>query len=352
MRKIALLPIFVVTLSFNVLAKESNTSVEITSVRENGKKFSKSLVVENIKGKAIFEGDINLGYIEDLQNLIEPMGVIISGGHYRWTEGVVPYVISGSYSSSELTSINDAMSDIESVSGVRFVQRSNQTDYIDILRDYGCYSSVGRRGGRQVISLDNGCFFRQPTHELLHALGFWHEQSREDRNNYVDVWTANIEPGKEHNFNQHISDGNDIGHYDYDSIMHYFRTSFSKNGNPTITKKNDYNYGLGGYELSAEDISTLQLMYGSYAPVTMNVIPSMCFGQNELNWSSSTIASYYRIEQYSNDVGWTLKSTTESQQKFVNVNSDTQLRVKACDSNNKCSAASNVVIARYFSACF
>jgi hypothetical protein len=72
-------------------------------------------------------------------------------------------------------------------------------------------------------------------HEIGHVVGLWHEQSREDRDTFVTIHWDKIQPGFEHNFNQHITDGDDVGAYDYGSIMHYPRDAFSVDGSDTIT---------------------------------------------------------------------------------------------------------------------
>ncbi|EDO36645.1 predicted protein, partial [Nematostella vectensis] len=64
-----------------------------------------------------------------------------------------------------------------------------------------CCSAVGRVGGRQEVFLGYGCHgFGTILHELGHVIGFWHEQMRPDRDDYVEVLHQNIVEGEKHNF--------------------------------------------------------------------------------------------------------------------------------------------------------
>jgi Astacin (Peptidase family M12A) len=70
--------------------------------------------------------------------------------------------------------VAEGLHDIEMQTCVRFVPRSTQDDYIEIIDGDGCYSYLGRIGGRQVLSLNKTDCVRSKgttTHEFIHALG-------------------------------------------------------------------------------------------------------------------------------------------------------------------------------------
>ena len=66
-------------------------------------------------------------------------------------------------------------------------------------------------------------------HELMHAIGFWHEHTRPDRGKHVKIIPENIIKGQEHNFWINNINNNLVGEYDICSVMHYSTVSKSKN---------------------------------------------------------------------------------------------------------------------------
>ena len=141
--------------------------------------------------------------------------------------------------------------------------KTSEANYVTITgRQAGCYSYVGLiYNGSQELNLQPGipgCLVNSPgiaEHEMLHALGTWHEQSRPDRledrlrlkanelsnihsfrDQYVTVNEVNVQADKLHNFDKKNPSAVLLnGAYDYSSVMHYSRCAFSKNNLETIT---------------------------------------------------------------------------------------------------------------------
>lgn len=115
-----------------------------------------------------------------------------------------------------------------------------------------------------MAALDSGCYrIGTIVHEFLHALGFFHQQSATDRDDYVTIVEENLIPELAYNFEKYNDTYiTDFGvEYDYGSVLHYPPISFSINGLPTIVPKQE-GVEIGQRRgLSPKDIYKLNLMY-------------------------------------------------------------------------------------------
>jgi len=255
-----------------------------------------------------FEGDIEL---PKFRNAIRNLNL-------RWPSGIVYYKLHSSYPSDVKAKIVDAMREMESNTKhgstycVRFVERTNQHDYVYIQPHSGCHSKIGRQGGPQELSLTSGCL-RKGTimHELNHALGFWHEQNRYDRDTYVTIHTSNINTSHTHDFSEHTTrDMNTEGSpYDYGSIMHYGAYTFAiDKSKPTISPMPGHAAGVAmGQRLamSTPDVYRIQKLYQCRVDTSHITRPSTSQSVVTCNFDSDLCAF---TQDTHDNFQWTRKS--------------------------------------------
>ncbi|XP_074473641.1 hatching enzyme 1.2-like [Sebastes fasciatus] len=190
-------------------------------------------------------------------------------GYCKWQKSFnglveVPYSLSDYFFNSEKASIEKAMETFHKKTCIRFVPHRGQSDYLRIENEMGCWSFIGRDGGKQVVSLSvYGCLNHGIIqHELLHALGFHLEHTRSDRDQYVRINWENVPAANAFNF--HKMDTNNLNTpYDYSSVMHYGRTAFSSTfGEDTITPIPDSSVPIGQRDdMSDIDILRINKLY-------------------------------------------------------------------------------------------
>lgn len=212
------------------------------AVHETRMSVFRGMVVEHqvVDGLGIWDGDMILGRIEELEPY-EPGKPVraagaISSGSYRWPGGTVPYTIDPAMGNqARVTSAINHWNTL--LAGhMRLVPRTSETYYLHfkLAASSTCSSYIGYiRMAGQPVNVGDYCSTGNVIHEIGHAIGFYHEHTRSDRDTYVRINTANIQSTATGNFTLQSGSLNPTG-YDYGSIMHYPATAFSSNGLPTI----------------------------------------------------------------------------------------------------------------------
>lgn len=210
-----------------------------------------------------YEGDIEL---QPGENPLHRNAIV--NKNRRWPNGTVPYEISTNYTANVQQIFMEAMIEIEErtkINGrncIHFKPHSGEKAFLKFVKGSGCHTPVGNSGSQTSVTLGVGCEIKGTViHELLHALGFWHEQSRSDRDQYVTIHSENIKKGHEANFNKYTTDF--LGQpYDYGSIMHYSAYAFTSNPSLKTIEPKQPGVLIGQRRsLSSTDIKEIQLLY-------------------------------------------------------------------------------------------
>ncbi len=175
----------------------------------------------------VVEGDILLKPNSSKTHSKE--AIAIAGDRYRWPDGIVPYTIDATIPNQQR--ITDALQHWTDNTRLLLVPRTGEANFVRFVRKVsGCSSFVGMIGGAQSINLGDDCSLGNTIHEIGHAVGLYHEQSRQDRDFYIQVIYANLDKREFLQYDQQLSSADDLGGYDFGSIMHYSPSGFSRNG--------------------------------------------------------------------------------------------------------------------------
>jgi hypothetical protein len=241
---------------------------------KTGMYLGEEIEYEEINGKCVFQGDIVL----DPEDVDSSRGAGRTSTRVFWPNRTVYFNIESSLTNT--TNLNTAINYYRSI-GFNFTQRGSEKNYISFFfnRDSdGFYSSsIGMSGKKQTIHLATGYSVGTAIHEIGHALGLFHEQSRTDRDNYIIIHYDNILDNKEHNFDTYTASGYDGFNYhnfDWQSIMLYpsytgFENDTSK---PAITRLDGTTFSRQNVRLSVGDLNTIYAMYPSRFIVRTDVV--------------------------------------------------------------------------------
>jgi hypothetical protein len=184
-------------------------------------------------GLMVVQGDVVVGVPTHPD--VPDAGLVQINPLKLWPKGRVPYHIQPDVPNPERILAAIAMFD---GTAIHITPYNGEDDALVFqVGDKDCLSYVGRMVGKQPVWISPDCQAPEIAHEILHALGFVHEQNRTDRDNYIVVHMENVDERYVDNFEklpQQFMSVSGLGEFDFQSLMMYPPWMFAKNGQSTM----------------------------------------------------------------------------------------------------------------------
>lgn len=215
----------------------------------------------------------------------------------RWTGGILYYEFDSNVTTTNRQNWRDAAATWSAAAALTFIEGTGNGNYVHVQSGTGNNSAVGMRGGLQTMNIVSWNSRYIIAHEIGHALGLIHEHQRSDRDTYVTINSSNVQSGYEGNFPS-VSSTN-YGGYDFDSVMHYDKCSFSTDcpagstcqcTHYTISVNSPYTSEwqnqIGQRDhLSASDQSGMAQRYGGGGGQTVELLANGGFESGTTGWT-------------------------------------------------------------------
>lgn len=250
------------------------------------------LEVKNILDAGVKKGDYV--YVDDIIYYLPE----ISSKELKpnlWKSGTIPIVFDDKIKQSNRDKFLNYCKDWSANTPLECVIRTDEIEFLTVLEHSGngcggsnnsnawvsCSTLGSGRNQRMEIFVDHWNNKGLVQHELGHTIGFIHEQSRPDRDLYLQIKWQNIEEGRVAQF--YISPSDIFTEYDYLSIMHYNNCTFSANTscNQNTTdlwtmepRPCSVDGRVGGSVITDKDLESVRRAYGSKLHNSVNLIQS------------------------------------------------------------------------------
>ena len=235
-----------------------------------------------------FSGDMIFSkeFIEEISTNTNARSAVAANTNLYWPGKVINYMILNSaFNDNERNKIIEALNEISNATHLTFVYNGSAAIQERIIFKRSnvnntSFSSIGKQSNKpNYIQLAPNTTVKKGTviHEVLHSLGFFHEHSRTDRNNYITIIEENINPEYLYAFDTFIDkdySGYNLGTFDFNSIMLYgsFNGFEINPSQPSITRKDGTIFSEQRDSLSYGDIAGLNYIYGPKPILTTTII--------------------------------------------------------------------------------
>lgn len=235
---------------------------EESAARERHAPPKGTVPFEQINGWVVAYGDILLG--KPTQPDFPRSGFAPVSPVKLWDSATIPFSIHANLPNPER--VLKVIAYFNQHTPLRFVPYQGEADNIVFVPEPGlCVSYLGRIGGNQPIYLDARCGETEIAHEILHAVAVIHEHSRADRDRFVSVNWANVDPDKQEQFmivpSEWMGPLRDRP-FDFNSVMLYPSDAFAVDrSKPTLISRGGQEIAPSRVGLSAEDLERLRVLY-------------------------------------------------------------------------------------------
>ena len=209
-----------------------------------GKIYPRSVKID--EEMIIAYGDLIVGSTRDLEDYQSGDKMLNIPPPQLWPAGDIPYEIDNSIDDPiQINTIKHVTDQLNQMAGVHFHPRKEDEDnYVLFIKGtQHCYANVGFRIGVTKVSLSSGCGEKEIFHEMFHVLGFFHEQNRPDRDEYIEILWENIDEDNWTQFERFsaesyprpLQDFNNNS-FSFDTIMLYNSNAFSESSDYSMVK--------------------------------------------------------------------------------------------------------------------
>lgn len=233
---------------------------QVVKSKSDSKKLA--LPYKLYKNLFIVQGDVIAGAVPKGETP-DPEGLVAMDPLKLWPSSTIPFHIQ-----PDLPNPERVLQALQLFEGtvIKFVKYENTHERALVFEngEQHCYSYVGHTVAKQPILISPRCSPSDIAHEILHALGFVHEQNRTDRDTYLDVRMDNVEEPFKINFEKLPPDFmkvSGLGEFDYQSLMIYTPDMFAKPGQVTMEPRSRDKLINPSPGLSAGDIDRLNRAY-------------------------------------------------------------------------------------------
>jgi len=234
-----------------------------------GKIYPRSVKID--EDMIIAYGDLIVGSTEDLEDYQSGDKMLNIPPPQLWPGGDIPFEIDDSIDDPiQINTIKQVTDQLNQMAAVNFHPRKEDEDNYVLFKKgtQHCYANVGFRFGVTNVSLSSGCAEKEIFHELFHVLGFFHEQNRPDRDNYIEVLWENIDEENWTQFEKFTLESYpqalqalDNFPFEFQSIMLYDSKSFSNSSDYSMVQIDGTPFTIPFSRPTPTDMVRLKALY-------------------------------------------------------------------------------------------